>query len=120
MGGWFLDVFVGYLITLYRIIARSARARRNKTWPEASAVVCGIRSESQPYMPRPVAEIVYTYRFEGGFYGGVDRKPFFLESSAKAHAGQFKRGDTLVIRVKPDEPETSFLRDEDQALRFRR
>lgn len=120
MGGWFVDVFVGYVITLCRIVARAVRARKSKTWPEVSAVVCGIRCQSQPYMPRPVAEIVYTYRFEGGFYGGVNRKPFFLEISAKAHAGQFARGDTLVIRVKPGEPETSLVRDEDQALRFRR
>jgi hypothetical protein len=64
-------------------------------------------------MPRPVAEIVYTYRFDGGFYGGVDRKPFFLESSAKAYADQFTRGNTLFIRVKTGDPETSFVPDED-------
>lgn len=120
MGGWFVDVFVGYLITLCRIVARSRRARKSKTWPEASAVVCGINCPSQGYMPRPAAEIAYTYRFEGGYYGGVNRKPFFFEDSAKAYAGQFAQGDTLVIRVKPGEAETSVVRDEDQALRFRR
>lgn len=65
-------------------------------------------------MPRPVAEIVYTYHFDGGFYGGVDQKPFFLESSAKAYADQFTRGDGLIIRVKTEDPETSLVRHEDQ------
>jgi Protein of unknown function (DUF3592) len=114
MGGWFVDIVVGYLITLFRIISRSVRALRSKDWHEASAVVSGASCQSQAYMPRPVAEIVYTYRFVGGFYGGVDEKPFFLEGSAKACADQFKRGDTLIIRVKPGEPETSLVFDEDQ------
>jgi hypothetical protein len=118
VGGWFLDVFVGYLITAYRIIVRVARGRKSNGWPEATATVCGASCETQSYMPRPVAEIVYTYRFEGGFYGGVDEKPFFLDSSAKAFASRFTRGDTIVIRVKPGEPETSLVRDEDQARKL--
>jgi hypothetical protein len=114
MGGWFVDIFVGYVITFCRIIARSLRARRRKDWCETSATVVGASCQTQSYMPRPVAEIVYTYRFDGGFYGGVDRKPFFLESSAKAYADQFTRGNALMIRVKPGDPEISFARDEDQ------
>ena len=113
MGGWFLDVIVGYVITFCRIIARSLRASRSKDWCETSATVVGASCETQAYIPRPVAEIVYTYHFDGRFYGGVDRKPFFLESSAKAYADQFTRGDTLIIRVKTEDPEISFLRDED-------
>ena len=97
MGGWFVDIFVGYVITFCRIIARTLRARRRKDWFESSATVVGASCQTQSYMPRPVAEIVYTYRFDGGFYGGVDRKPFFSESSAKAHADQFTRGNTLII-----------------------
>ena len=114
MGGWFVDIFVGYVITFCRIIARSLRARRRKDWCESRATVVGASCQTQSYMPRPVAEIVYTYRFDGGFYGGVDRKPFFLESSAKAYADQFPRGNTLTIRVKTGDPEISFVRDEDQ------
>lgn len=114
MAGWFVDVFVGYVITLYRILTRSVRARKTLNWPEVTATICGVSCQTQAYMPRPVAEIVYTYRFEGGVYGGVDDKPFFLESSAKAFADLFTRGDTLLIRIKPSEPETSFVRDDDQ------
>ncbi len=114
MGGLFVDIIVGYVITFCRIIARSLRARRSKDWCETSATVAGASCQTQAYMPRPVAEIVYTYRFDGGFYSGVDRKPFFLESSAKAYADQFVRGNTLIIRVKTGDPEISFVRDQDQ------
>ena len=114
MGDWFVDIVVGYVITLCRIIARSLQVRRSKDWRETSASVAGASRQTQALIPRPVAEIVCTYHFDGGFYGGVDKKPFFLESSAKAYADQFTRGDTLIIRVKPGVPERSLVRDEDQ------
>ena len=114
MGGWFADVIVGYFITLFRIVARILRARRSKGWREITATVAGTSCQTSSYMPRPVAEIVYTYRIDGGFYGGADEKPFFFESSAKRYAEQFARGDSLVVRVKPGEPEVSILLDEDQ------
>jgi hypothetical protein len=114
MGGWFADVIVGYFITLFRIVSRILRARRIKGWREITATVSGASCQTSSYMPRPVAEIVYTYRLDGGFYGGVDEKPFFLESSAKQYAEQLARGDSLVVRVKPGQPEVSIVRDEDQ------
>jgi hypothetical protein len=114
MGGWFLDVFVGWLITLYRIVTRSVRARKTKEWRAISAVISSAAFQGEAYIPRPVALIAYTYHFEGGSYLGVDEKPFFFESSAKAYAAQFKRGCPLIIRVKPGEPETSIVLDKDE------
>jgi hypothetical protein len=114
MAGWFLDVFVGWVITLYRIAARSMLARETKEWRAISAVISSATFQGEAYMPRPVALIAYTYRHEDGSYLGVDEKPFFFRSSAKAYADQFKRGDPLIIRVKPGEPETSFVLDLDQ------
>lgn len=115
MGGWFVDVIVGYFVTLYRILARNLRVRESREWTESMATVAGASCQCSLYMPRPVAEIVYTYHSNGGFYGGVDEKPFFLRSSAEDYAGQFTRGDKLVVRVKPGEPQISILRDEDQS-----
>jgi Protein of unknown function (DUF3592) len=109
--GWFADVIVGYIITLIRIVVRRLRARESKDWQEITATVCGSSCRSSSYMPRPVAEIVYTYRVDGGFYGGVDEKPFFLKSSAEDFAKQFARGDSLVVLVKPEQPEVSIVSD---------
>jgi len=112
MAGWFADVVVGYFITLFRIVARILRGRKSKGWHEITATVSGASCQSSSYMPRPVAEIVYTYRINGGFYLGVDKKPFFFESSAKHYAERFARGDSLFVLVKPGEPELSIVPDE--------
>lgn len=117
--GWYADVVVGYLITLFKILARTLKMRRSESWREATASVAGASCQTSLYMPHPVAEIVYTYRIDGGFYGGVDEKPFFLESSAKRYAEQFVRGDLIIVRVKPGEPELSILLDQDQVTRNR-
>ncbi len=120
MGGWFVDVIVGYFITLFRILVRIRRASKSKTWREVTAAVAGASCQTQAYAPRPVAEITYTYRIDGGFYGGVDEKPFFVDSAARDYVDQFTRGDALVVRVKPGEPEISVVRDEDQGRTIRR
>ena len=114
MGGWYADVIVGYFITLLRIVARILRARRSKGWREITATVAGASCQTSLFMPRPVAEIVYTNRINGGFSGGADEKPFFFESSAKLYAEQFARGDSMAVRVKPGQPEVSIVLDEDQ------
>jgi len=114
MGGWFVDIFVGYLVSLVRIIVRTRRSRRCSSWRETTATIVGVSWQAQSWLPRPDAEIVYTYRIDGGFYGGVDRKPFYLESSAKNYASHFAKGDNLIVRVKPGQPEISMVLDEDQ------
>jgi len=113
MGGWFVDVIVGYFITIFRILARIWRTNRSKGWREVTATICGATCQTQSYAPRPIAEIVYTYRVDGEFSGGVDEKPFFLASDARDYAKQFTRGDTLVVRVKPGEMGTSIVTDYD-------
>jgi hypothetical protein len=95
-------------------VARKWRARRYSGWRETTATIVGVSWQAQSYLPRPDAEIVYTYRIDGGFYGGVDTKPFCLKSSAKTYASHFAKGDSLIVRVKPAEPEMSVALDEDQ------
>jgi hypothetical protein len=114
MLSWFADNIAGFVVSLVRILLRKLRARRCTGWRETTATIVGVNWQAQSYFPRPDAEIVYTYRIDGGFYGGVDTKPFCLESSAKNYATRFAKGDNLVIRVKPGNPETSIVLDSDQ------
>jgi hypothetical protein len=113
VGGWFADNILGFLVSLFRIAARKWRARRYKSWREVTATIVGVSWQRQSYFPHPDAQIVYTYRVDGGFYGGEDTKPFCLGSSAETYASQFARGEDLIIRVKPGQPEVSSVLDED-------
>ena len=114
MVGWYLDVLVGYVISLFRMIARKRRAGRCMGWRETTATIVGIDCKASPFLSRPVVEFVYTYHLDGGFYGGVDERPFYFESSAKNYANKFTKGGNLVVRVKPGALEVSLVRDEDQ------
>jgi hypothetical protein len=108
-GDRFLGEFVGSLISLFRMFAGKLRARRSSDWRATTATVAGASCQISSFLPRTVAEIVYTYRIDGGFYGGVDEKPFFLSTSAEEYAKQFAVGDNLVVRIKPGAPEVSIV-----------
>jgi len=114
VAGWFLDVWVGYLVSLVMIQVRKRRSHRYSNWRETPATILGVSWRELFWMERPVVEFVYAYHIEGGFYGGVDKKPFCFKSSAQNYASRFVKGDTLIVRVKPGEPEVSVVLDEDQ------
>ena len=110
----FADDIIGFLVSLVRIVARKGRARRCSSWRETTATIVGVGWRAQITFPRPEADIVYVYRIDGIFYDGVDTKPFCLLSSAQNYASHFAVGDSLIVRVKPGEPETSVVLDADQ------
>jgi len=58
-------------------------------------------------------EIVYSYRVDGELYTGLHDEPCLLSESE--YMERFTKGSTFVVRVKPDAPEVSVVRDEDQA-----
>jgi hypothetical protein len=113
MGGLVLDILIGYVVTFFRILVRNRRARRCRGWREVEATVVGVSWQAEAVFPRPDAKIVYTYHVDGGFYGGVDTKPFYFKTDAKEYASRFAKGDGLPIRIKPQEPETSVVLDGD-------
>jgi hypothetical protein len=59
-------------------------------------------------------EIVYSYRYQGELYTGMHTEPCFGSDSENMQ-NRFPHGRTFIVRVKPDEPEVSVLRDDDQA-----
>ena len=71
MPGLFAGDIMGFLVSLVRIVARKGRARRCIGWRETTATIVGVSWRAQLTFPRPEAEIAYTYRIDGGFYGGV-------------------------------------------------
>jgi hypothetical protein len=112
MIGWYFDVVIGYLI---RAVIRVVKTRRSNAWPVNKATVANSGCPAFSY-GGPVAEVGYTYIYEGDYYAGVHREPFLLHGSAKEYAARFSTGSGIIIRVKPGQPETSLICDEDQTL----
>lgn len=109
MGGWYFDVLIEFLI---RSVVRWAKSWRSHHWPVVEAKLAGVTV--LPYTGGcEKTQLVYRYRFEGQYYGGYIEKPFLSRTSAEEYAKEFKAENMLPIRVRPDTPEISFLRDED-------
>lgn len=109
MIGWYLDVVIGYLI---RNLIHTFRARRSGDWPVETATVGSSRCPSS--VGGPVAEVGYMYTHEESYFAGIHRKPFMSRDSAEAYAAKFPPGSKIIARVRPGEPETSLVCDEDQ------
>jgi hypothetical protein len=62
----------------------------------------------------PTTEIGYTYDFHEQAYSNIDTKPFLMDSSAKAYVRRFGPGEMPLVRVDPERPERSVLRESDQ------
>ena len=110
MVGWYLDIVVGYLI---RLVIRLVRTRGSDAWLTEKAKVSASSCPSAPY-GGPRAEVGYTYVHEGSYFSGMYRRGFILRSSAEDYAALFPADSDVVIRLKPGEPETSIIRDDDQ------
>ena len=108
----FADVFFFYI---FKAVVNWVRARGSRKWPSVEATVL-----ADPDRNRGVGclnvEIFYSYRFDGELYTGSHDEPFLIDST-KEYAARFPKDGSLVVRVKPGEPEVSVVRDEDQATR---
>jgi hypothetical protein len=108
--------WVYYLVWLVLLLfaagIQSMRPFGVKKWPTAEAVV----SDGKVYLDffgHSKAEITYSYRFDGVLYTGLHRERVFTLWS-KEVLGRFPKGRTFVVRVKPERPEVSVMRDDDQ------
>jgi hypothetical protein len=91
MGGWYVDVVVGYLI---RILIWAVRAGGSSTWPVEKATVSDSRCSAASY-EGPVAEVVYTYIAKRAPSPGIHREPFLSHVSAEDYAARFPAGSDV-------------------------
>jgi len=110
--GWYLDILFGYLI---RILIRTVKARGSDHWAVEKGTVTGSRSDPAPY-GGPFAEVTYTYTHEGEYFSGMHREPCILRSSSEEYAARFREGSDIILRIKPEEPDLSIVRQRDQAI----
>jgi hypothetical protein len=102
MAGFFLNIIVEYLI---RVTGRAIKRRRSRDWPTAKATVAGSRHDKTSSCN--LTEVVYTYRFNGEPYSGMDKKPFWFSSNAEIYIRDLPPGTEFTVRVKPNKPEVS-------------
>jgi hypothetical protein len=102
---WLLRATIVYLI---RIVIRMIKARGKKTW----AVETGTVTSSGAI--GATAQTTYTYRREGRLFTGAYRKPYFDHDTAARYSAELPTGSRIVVRVKPDSPQTSIVLDGDQ------
>src|SRR5262245_15432549 len=117
MLGWSADIVYGYLI---RTVIHLFKSRGSHQWPKENGTVL-VSSTSNGY-GGAVAEIIYSYTYQGRYCSGRHERPFMSSDSAKRYAAGFPKTSHIVVRIKPGEPTTSIVRDDDQdqvAVRLR-
>jgi hypothetical protein len=79
MLGWYLDVLLGYAI---RSRVRFVRTLQSAKWPIEKGTVSSAICATAVYGGH-VAEIGYTYIYNGEYYSGIHTKAFLLRDSAR-------------------------------------
>jgi Protein of unknown function (DUF3592) len=110
MGGWFLDVLIAYLV---KSALRLFYLKGSEQWPVVKATVT-VSSCPPKVLGCFTAEIAYTYVLNGHIYTGMHERPFISRDSAQEYVRRFPSGTSLIARIKPEMPEKSVVRDEDQ------
>jgi hypothetical protein len=105
MVGWYFDVVVGFLI---RTVTRFVKLRSSEAWPVEKGTILTATCPVAVY-GGPVAELVYTYTYQGEYYSGLYRRAFMLKSSAENYVSKIVIGSQIAVRVKPTDPETSIV-----------
>jgi len=98
------------VVYFFRAARAWLNALRSEKWPTAEAIV----TENPAGYAGSTVEVPYTYHFEGELYTGLHEEPSFGGVSAKFKR-RFVKGRRFLVRVNPEEPEVSVMRDRDQA-----
>lgn len=107
--GFFIDIYVEFLIS---VMVSFFRSRRAKSWPIVNAEITRTQFRSGGF-GCAVAEISYKYSVDGHPHTGTSTKPFLWDSSAKSYLESYAEGNALRVRVKPGAAGQSVLRDGD-------
>ena len=113
MGGLVIDVWLAFVV---KLILRFWRTRGCGKWQLVKARIDSSHVGGGWVWNCPTTEIGYTYDIHGQTYSSIDTKPFLMDSSAKAYAERFERGQKPSVRVDPVRPERSVLRESDQSV----
>jgi len=100
------------VIYFFRTVRAWLNAVRSESWPTAEAIVTGDPAGFRSLAGSTV-EVPYTYRFQGELYTGLHEEPSF-DGVGSVFMRRFVNGRRFLVRVNPEKPEVSLMRDRDQ------
>jgi hypothetical protein len=107
MAGWFVDIWVEYLVRSVLGIIQRVRAR---SWPIVDACITSSSCPRASYGCH-VAEIQYDYTAGGEGHWGTHKKPFLFLASGEAYTKRLSPGVRGLVKYNPKEPASSILID---------
>jgi hypothetical protein len=108
MVGLFIDVFIAYLV---KWTLRLVRAKGSGGWKSVAARLDSSRLDDSWVWNCPTVHIACSYEFEGRSHAATDSKPFLSGTFAKEYLERLKVRETVLVRVNPQQPERSVLRE---------
>ncbi len=101
------------MVYTLRTMMHSLKIWGSGHWHLANATVTAPPVGSH-WLGCPAVEIVYSYRFKGELYTGIHEEPFLSTDSLTDYVERFGEGKSIVVRVKPGDPELSVVCEDDQ------
>jgi hypothetical protein len=115
----FFEVILEYvfraIISSFKLIVLWVKTLGTSHWSCVEAIVT-----DQPMVSLqfgcPSVEVVYSYRIDGELYTGLHDEPFLMDDSQEEYIARFSTGRKFMVRVKPNSPEISIVREQDQTV----
>jgi hypothetical protein len=107
--GFFLDIYVEYFV---RVVISLFKRWNARSWKVVTAEITntGYRRGG---IGCAVADISYKYEIDGQVYTGTNSVPFISNGAAKDYVERYSPNNQLLIRVRPEVPGSSVVREVD-------
>ena len=105
-GDLFADVIIAFF---FRMMIQLFRSREAKSWPT-------VKGEITTATQRSAGCLTVELTCKGKLYTGTHVEPFLWANSLDICLEPCSPGNSIIIRVKPGEPESSFVRHRDSDI----
>lgn len=110
-----LTIAVVAVAVLVPLVSRYIKVRISDSWTQLQATVesTNVRSEARGKHTATLAEVAYSYSYEGEFYSGFYTREAGTETHAWRMLEPFQKGMPICVRLNPKAPENSIYREDD-------
>lgn len=98
-------------------LKKRTAARTGESWDQVQGTIehTDVTVEDRGKLSVHVAQLRYSYRVRGEFHSGEFTKDFLRERKAYGFVESFPSGTLVTVRCHPEDPQSSVLREEDNA-----